>query len=389
MIFSMLVTPRALGRVDPESNRIRVIFLGEIKPQSFPFPAWIDYDPKFTLRGVPCDLEWFHEDQAKKAIRLYLPRTYGALTGDFDAIIFEDFTPRVLPGGTLDMFQRAVEEEGLGIVLVEYVFWQQNLNNIEMWIASDFFRVLPAEPTIGMTTNTGRVYYEVLLEKPVFSIPDVSKWPMNVAQHAVMIPKDGASIHAIWKGRQTPAVVSRNYGKGRALQIAHGWDNIPQWTVRNYRFLPDLIYNEIFFVSDVEPPEDVIVAHGIRTGLINLNERKKSGIALIDFVDSFGADTGEIQNALLELNSIVDLVEEEYVLSNYAGAMELISLAEAEFTDFERDVVDLKENALLWIYLIEWVTVTAVLMITLQILWTLMVRRRLYREVGLTRGDRD
>jgi hypothetical protein len=388
ILFSSLVIQNAASRVDPESNRIRVIFMGEIKPQSFPFPAWIEYDPKFTLKGVPCDLEWFHEDQAKKAIRLYLPRTYEILVEDFDAVIFEDFTPRVLPGGTLDMFQRAIREEGLGIVLVEYVFWQQNLNNIEMWIASDFFRVLPAEPTIGHTTNNGRVFYEVLMEKPIFSVPDVSKWPMNVAQHAVMIPKDGASTHAIWKGTRGPAVVSRDFGEGKALQIAHGWDNIPFRTVRLYRFLPDIIYNEIFFVANVEPPEDVFVVHGIRTSLINLNERKKSGIALIDFVDRFGADTSKIEKALLRLNEMIDLIEEEYILSQYSEAMELISRTDSEFADFEQDVVDLKENALMWIYIIEWVTVTAVFMITLQALWTLMVRRRLYREVGVTRGDR-
>ncbi|MBU7004938.1 MAG: hypothetical protein HXS50_05185, partial [Theionarchaea archaeon] len=165
--------------------------------------------------------------------------------------------------------------------------------------------------------------------------------------------------------------------------------NIPFRTVRLYSFLPDIIYNEVFFVTDVDPPEDVFVVHGIRTGLINLHERMKSGIALIDFVDRFGADTSKIEEALLQLDEKIDLIEEEYIISRYSRAMELISITESEFVDFEQDVVDFKENALMWIYIIEWVTVTGVFMITLQSLWTLMVRRRLYREVGVTRGDRS
>ena len=45
----------------------------------------------------------------------------------------------------------------------------------------------------------------------------------------------------------------------------------------------------------------------------------------------------------------------------------------------------MKDRALMWIYIIEWFTVTATLFISGFLLWTLMVRRRLYGEVGVTR----
>ena len=45
----------------------------------------------------------------------------------------------------------------------------------------------------------------------------------------------------------------------------------------------------------------------------------------------------------------------------------------------------LKQRALFWIYLTEWLAVTAVLLLSGFVLWTLMIRRRLYGEVRSTR----
>jgi hypothetical protein len=43
-----------------------------------------------------------------------------------------------------------------------------------------------------------------------------------------------------------------------------------------------------------------------------------------------------------------------------------------------------KDTALLWIYISEWMVTTAVALISGTILWWLMVRRELYREVTTT-----
>jgi hypothetical protein len=46
--------------------------------------------------------------------------------------------------------------------------------------------------------------------------------------------------------------------------------------------------------------------------------------------------------------------------------------------------IEVKEHALLWVYLIEWLSVTSVALIAGSFLWMVMIRRRLYREVGTT-----
>ena len=49
------------------------------------------------------------------------------------------------------------------------------------------------------------------------------------------------------------------------------------------------------------------------------------------------------------------------------------------------EALRLKDHVLVWIYLIEWLTVTGVFLVAGFTLWTLMIRRRLYREVAVTR----
>ena len=49
------------------------------------------------------------------------------------------------------------------------------------------------------------------------------------------------------------------------------------------------------------------------------------------------------------------------------------------------DAYDLKDRTLFWIYFIEWLTILGTTMASSTLLYMLMVRRRLYRTVDLTR----
>jgi hypothetical protein len=49
----------------------------------------------------------------------------------------------------------------------------------------------------------------------------------------------------------------------------------------------------------------------------------------------------------------------------------------------------LKDATLFWVYVIQWAAVTSVLMMSGVVLWSLMVRRRLFREVYTTKLTRE
>ena len=47
--------------------------------------------------------------------------------------------------------------------------------------------------------------------------------------------------------------------------------------------------------------------------------------------------------------------------------------------------MEVKDSAMFWVYLTEWCAITAAILISGVVLWGLMVRRRLYREVYTSR----
>jgi hypothetical protein len=66
-------------------------------------------------------------------------------------------------------------------------------------------------------------------------------------------------------------------------------------------------------------------------------------------------------------------------------ALETFERVDEMVKDVEVLAIEVKNRALFWVYVVEWLAVTGTSMITGFILWTIMVRRRLYRMVKTTR----
>jgi hypothetical protein len=70
---------------------------------------------------------------------------------------------------------------------------------------------------------------------------------------------------------------------------------------------------------------------------------------------------------------------------NFEESDDIIRAGLREFNDAEVLAMREKDKALFWIYVIEWLMASSTLIISGLVLWTLMVRRRLYRKVMVTR----
>ena len=51
-----------------------------------------------------------------------------------------------------------------------------------------------------------------------------------------------------------------------------------------------------------------------------------------------------------------------------------------------RGAVDVKDRTLIWVYIVEWLSVLDVSLIAGSVLWALMMRRKLYKEIETTRA---
>ena len=86
-----------------------------------------------------------------------------------------------------------------------------------------------------------------------------------------------------------------------------------------------------------------------------------------------------------DINGMISGARQDYIELRFDEVTELYDEIIDLLGVLEQEAIELKERALLWVYLIEWLAVTGVSMVTAFVLWSLMVRRRLYREVGATR----
>ena len=74
-----------------------------------------------------------------------------------------------------------------------------------------------------------------------------------------------------------------------------------------------------------------------------------------------------------------------YIELRFDEVLEAYHKIRRTLDDLEEQAIELKERTLLWVYVIEWLVVSGTSLAAGFILWSVMVRRRLYREIGVTR----
>jgi len=389
LLFALfLETGIVQSHVDPGTGRIRILFLGEYYTANRIMLDWISAEPRLQLTVVPCSLQNVPMTMAKKMTRLYVPRTYELLSQGYDALIFEDFGPMSLMTSNIENFRRSVEEGGLGLGLIEFANWAGvGSSYMDLWLATSLERAFPAvvDLTTDISASQGRTFYRVLQRDPIFNLPGVEDVPMNGGHQGDIFPKAGSVVQAEWKGRRTPALITGKYGAGETLQLDHGWDNmLPQF--RSWEYGPDLIYNEVFFLADAPVPEDLEITHKARKLFVEVRIRRVVTVSTLDFIETFGGKTAKAERKFRELEDEVEEAKKAYVRQNDASkAAEMLTAVIDEYPALEAEMLKIKRNALFWIYVIEWCVVTATATLTAALVWSLMVRRRLYKEVKTTR----
>jgi hypothetical protein len=181
-------------------------------------------------------------------------------------------------------------------------------------------------------------------------------------------------------------MITSTYGEGHTLQLGHGWDNIPDHSRARYPYLMDYIFNQVFFIADLPFPEDLPLVHAVRGLFVSYSDRRKATVALLEFVARFGANpakaTAMLDSQLLRYSG----AEKMYLSGEYERARGELSDLIDEFPEIDLILVNLKDRALFWIYLVEWSSVSGASLVGGFVLWSLMVKRKLYRQVATTRA---
>jgi hypothetical protein len=107
----------------------------------------------------------------------------------------------------------------------------------------------------------------------------------------------------------------------------------------------------------------------------------------MEFVEKFGAKISVGEEHLNQIGETYKDAQRLFIQQEYQDSLTVLYEIEEEFQLLSQELVELKSRALLWIYIVEWLTVSGTAIICGVVLWTLMVRRRLYREVKITRAS--
>jgi len=212
------------------------------------------------------------------------------------------------------------------------------------------------------------------------------------------IPRPGSVILSYTKNRE---------GIGYPIpgQLAHvfywRWANSTTFTFRDMVTSPfwneggttnpnvyalDIIANIIWFSTGRELPSDPFRVHEFRMDLYNFGLRKSLLVSLLEFTEKFGALPNEEYSALSEIESIQVDASNAYLSAEYDEAHELLVSALAGLGGVEDSAMTLKDRTLFWVYVVEWSITTATMLMAGVLVWALMVKRSMYREVGATRA---
>jgi hypothetical protein len=105
----------------------------------------------------------------------------------------------------------------------------------------------------------------------------------------------------------------------------------------------------------------------------------------MEFVDKFGANMQVVWDQLDHIDDIRRSSDELYLDLEYDDSLAQMEEAIHGLREAGAKATALKDQVLFWIYFAEWLTVSGVSLISGVILWMLMIRRMVYRDVKITR----
>mgnify|MGYP000686899747 CR=1 FL=1 len=380
-------------RCDPITGKIRVLYMGDALGIQSPFP-YIRMEPSFI--AVPVEACTFHStpEFMRKQMRYHMPRTSERLRKDYDVLILSDANRDVFRPQAIDWMSEAVKEDGLGIIMIGGAesfegrggimpSWAITtvadvlpVNMLEREYCDQAMRMVIVDPDAELARS---LPWNTLGSKGVFSEGHRTTLKQNAHLIAEAITFSYGRIpHLAWW----------DVGKGRGFAMMTDWTPAGGAIFMTWDYYPDFVLNTIMFSAGKKLPDDVDILYLIRRRIRNYWDIRSTLDTMVEIVDQFGGNFAAVERGALECDKARKKADELYFTGEYSAALdaydEAIQLVEGKIEEARR----IANQALFYVYLIEWAAVTGTSLLGGVVLYTLMVRRRLYAEVPVTKLER-
>ncbi len=377
------------------------LLIGQVFPQECPVPGWLDQEPGLRYTVIPTDTDslGLSDEESRRFVRQYFARTEKEFYTRFQFVVMPDTKIAPFTGRQIMWMKEGFEAHGIG----GFVTVGADLaGSYEMeWINSPLHDVLPT--SLKQHYRVGDTFKIVILKEdpPVLSMfrqynieNFIGSCPCS-RNH----PKDGSTVWADAdyqrENLRYPWLTSWKIGTAgghvwaASDDLDHQW-----WWPGGMRFQStnpysgDVFLNIVYYSLGRKLPTDIEVVHTLRTSLSLYQTQRLMIRGTIEWAEKLGANVNRAEKALGEAEGVYKAAVDEYISGEYDAASQSLENAMEEAENALQVAFKTKQDAMFYIYAVEWLVTTGVLLLSGSILYTLMIGRRLYKEVATTRPIR-
>jgi len=384
LIFSILLSCNVNG--NNRTSPIQILYLGDCffySSGAVPFLP-LKEEPAFRVSAVPT---WSLE--LMRSTRHYMPRTYQDHLVKNDVVFVSDAVVHVFRSEMLQWFARGVIEEGKSFIMVGGLGSFGGGSGIPSWGGSPIEEVLPCNCIDQeIFQGLGAVFPIPVDPEHEFCAPLPWEGCTPFEGFNVVDTKQGA-VDILMPGTPyiTRGPLLAFWKTGTGTGVAHTPDLTYAWVgaFGDWEYYGDYCANLIYMAAQIMVPQDTNLVHAARTAMQDFSQERALLIAMTEFIDRFGANPKVIEEGISDIIEMKAEADIHYLNQEFVSALEKLGGMRTRARELGEEATELKNAALMWVFIAEWFMVTATLMITGYVLWALMVRRRLYRDIKVTR----
>ncbi len=376
-----------------DSNRVSVLYIGE--PMGSPLPYFIALinDPFFDVTPVQAFTYGLPDEIAWRSVRRYMPRNYEKLS-EYNAVTLVYADAKLFKPEWKSWFSKAVVEDGVG-----FTFTGQDVEKhgfLWEWLESTVGEVLPIKRPSIIKFGVGDRPGSIRVVKPEHPLMASLPWSemgryRNFYDCTMIDTRQGSEILAELVtvfGQANPFLVWWGVGEGRSLAIMTRFSKEyrnPNDPFFEWPYLGDFSCNYHFYVAGRRIPEDVEIIHEIRTITVDAWFVKNTLVSSIDFISKLGGNPSPLEDMLREADDKLKDSRTMYLDYDFQGSLALVQDMADDMGEIMKATLKVKDQVFLSIYLIEWSILMSTSMVTGVVIWTLLVRKRLYKEARSTK----
>jgi hypothetical protein len=371
-----------------------MLLIGEVYPQECPLPLLFDNDPIYdyvSIRTREGPAGQLTEEMKWRYVKLYFPRTE-AMLREYSFIFYVDADVSVFSGTQSQQMYDSIRDGNAG----SFFTFGPEFYSVASSILGE---VVPHDMSKLINMDwTGRSYRVRFVRglPPVFT-PFAEFGVENAVGIGCgyLAPRSGTTAWGyLVPNMYGPWILEWQFGGSgghcwaAADDLDHSWWGDVHSSIHGPSENPwamDIMSNLILFSAGWDLPDDVLIVALARDGFWEYRTERSIILSLMDWVEKFGASTTSFGRELAEIDSHWIRASGLYIAQDYDSALSELEEGKAEAQALRVDVIKEKDRVLLWIYVAEYLAITGTSVASASILWTLMVRRRMYRTVRTTR----